>query len=188
MGPEATKLDIALWQVGMGDEQPGTEDGLGEDIKDGIGNNFLVDIENAGTVSNTPDNWVGCPKDKGIKGDGSEELANLVALSECLLTAVEDQVPDDNKVGNAGNGVPAPLLDTISAEGSEETGEDHDEISSNSHQHVTTIETSEQHEVEKEERSGKSPIDIASPIDLAVDILVGIWNVLVVLSMLGMVP
>jgi hypothetical protein len=54
MGPETTELNIAVGQFGVGDEQPGAEDGLGQDIKDSVGNDFLVNIEKTGTIGNTP--------------------------------------------------------------------------------------------------------------------------------------
>lgn len=70
--------------------------------------------------------WVGSPKEKGISGDGSEELADTAALVESSSTAVNDQVPDDDKVCNTRNGVPSPLLCTGCAVCSEESGDDHD--------------------------------------------------------------
>lgn len=39
----------------MGEEEPGTEDGLGEDVKDGVGDDLLVNGGGAGAVSDTPD-------------------------------------------------------------------------------------------------------------------------------------
>lgn len=55
MGPEATKLDVGLWDARVGDEQPNTEDGLGEDVKNSVGQDLAVDRDVAATVSNTPD-------------------------------------------------------------------------------------------------------------------------------------
>ena len=39
----------------MGEEEPGTEDGLSEDVKDGVGDDLLVNGGGAGAVSDTPD-------------------------------------------------------------------------------------------------------------------------------------
>lgn len=39
----------------MGEEEPETEDGLGEDVKNSVGNDLGVEANKAATVSNTPD-------------------------------------------------------------------------------------------------------------------------------------
>jgi hypothetical protein len=38
----------------VGEEEPGTEDGLGEDVEDGVGNDLLVNVHVAGAISDTP--------------------------------------------------------------------------------------------------------------------------------------
>ena len=54
VGPEATKVDISLAELGVSDDQPGTEDGLSKNIKDGVGNNLAIDTNLTGTVSEAP--------------------------------------------------------------------------------------------------------------------------------------
>lgn len=39
----------------MGNQEPGTEDSLGEDIEDSVGNDLSVDASLASTIGNTPD-------------------------------------------------------------------------------------------------------------------------------------
>lgn len=92
-------------------------------------------------------------------------------------------MPDDDEVGEARNGIPAPLLGSaLAAEGGEQTGEDHDDISGNGHQDVGTVEAGQQTEVKKKERGGQGPVDIASPVDLAVDLGEGVWDVVELLA------
>jgi hypothetical protein len=55
VGPEAVELNIALAHVGVDNQEPGTEDTLGKDIQDGVGDNLSVDADFASTVGNTPD-------------------------------------------------------------------------------------------------------------------------------------
>ena len=55
LAPEATDLNVGLGDALVGEKEPGTEDGLGEDVKDGVGNDLLVDGGSAGAVSDTPD-------------------------------------------------------------------------------------------------------------------------------------
>jgi hypothetical protein len=206
VSPEATEINVGLWHLGVGDEQPGPEDWLGEDVKDGIGNDLLVDIEDTGSVSDSPDaammsglfkrpdsledsHWIGSPEEESVSRDGSKELANVAALAESHSTSVDDQVPNDDKVSDAGNGIPAPLLCTAVAVSSEETSKNHDQISNNSHEHVATVEASEEHKIEEEKRSGDGPVNITSPVDLAVDVVVSGWNAfLVVLCGVGVLP
>ncbi len=93
-----------------------------------------------------------------------------------------DELPDDNEVGNAGNGVPAPLLGgALRAEGSEETGQDHDDIGNDGNEDGPAVHASEEAQIEEQERGGDGPVDVAGPVDLAVDVLLGVWNVLMLL-------
>ena len=53
--PEAANIDLNVLHAGMREEEPGTEDWLGKDVEDSIGDDFLVDIHVAGAVGDTPD-------------------------------------------------------------------------------------------------------------------------------------
>ena len=55
LGPEATNVDVGLGDALVGEEEPCTEDGLSEDVKDGVGDDLLVNGGGAGAVSDTPD-------------------------------------------------------------------------------------------------------------------------------------
>jgi hypothetical protein len=55
VGPEAVELNIALTELGVCDQQPGTEDTLGQNIQDSVGNNLAIDTNLAGAISKTPD-------------------------------------------------------------------------------------------------------------------------------------
>ena len=99
-----------------------------------------------------------------------------------------DELPDNNEVGNTGNGVPAPLLGgLLRAEGSEETSENHDDVCNNGDQDVGTGKTSEKSKVEEQKRGGDGPVDVTGPVDLAVDVVLGGGDVLVVLLLGGVV-
>lgn len=90
-------------------------------------------------------------------------------------------MPDDKKVGNAADGVPAPFLGSVFlAKGGEETGEDHDEIGDNGHESVGAIDSSQKTEIEEEKRRGDGPIDVASVVDLAALQVVGAGQLAVV--------
>jgi hypothetical protein len=55
VGPEAADIDVGVSHLGMSKKEPGTEDWLGKNVKDGVGNDFLINGGNAGSVGNTPD-------------------------------------------------------------------------------------------------------------------------------------
>jgi hypothetical protein len=206
LAPEATDLKVGLGDALVGEEEPGTKDGLGEDVKDSVGDDLLVNGSVAGAVSDTPDTengvsgWlqscssranlhgVDSPDDEGEATNGSEEVANLATLGGGGVAAVVDELPDNDEVGNAGNGVPAPLLGgLLRAERGEETSENHDDVGNNGNQNVGTGKTSEQRKIEEQERGGNGPVDVTGPVDLAVDVVLGRGNVLVVLLLGGVV-
>ena len=54
LAPEATEVNVGLGELGVGEQEPGTEDGLGEDVKDGVGDDLLVNGSVAGAVGDTP--------------------------------------------------------------------------------------------------------------------------------------
>ena len=110
IGPEAINLEMSLRHLAVGKQEPGAEDWLGEDIEDSVGDDLLVDTENASTVGDAPDDWVDEPDDDGVGRDGAVELAKVGAFSTGLSTAIEDEVPDHDKERNACDCVPAPAL------------------------------------------------------------------------------
>lgn len=54
MSPVAAELDIGLGDLAVGNEQPKAEDGLGEDIENGVEDDLGVDADLASTVGDTP--------------------------------------------------------------------------------------------------------------------------------------
>jgi len=96
---------------------------------------------------------------------------------------VKSQVPDDDEVGNAGNGVVSPLARVaLATESSKETSQDHDEISNNGEEDVGAVHASKKGEIEKEHGGGDRPVHVTGPVDLAVDVLGSVGNVLVLLG------
>jgi hypothetical protein len=55
VGPKASEVNVGLGHLGVGDEEPDAENGLGKDIKNGVGDDLTIDGKFAGSVSNTPD-------------------------------------------------------------------------------------------------------------------------------------
>lgn len=55
LGPEAIELNIGLRHALVSEQKPGTEDWLGKDIEDSVGNDLLVNRGVAGAIGDTPD-------------------------------------------------------------------------------------------------------------------------------------
>lgn len=127
---------------------------------------------------------VGSPENGGVDRDGDKEAAELLALGAGVGSTVETQVPEDKDEGNAGDGVPAPLLRSVlGAESSEETGENHENIGNNHHDQVSTGHASKETKVEEQERSGDGPVDVTGPVDLTVGGGESVGNVVVLLTL-----
>jgi len=188
LGPPSIKFNVGLWHAAVGEEEPSTEDWLGEDVKDSIGNDLSVNIDVTGAISDTPNNWVNGPDDKSETTNGGEEISNLSALAKGSTATLESENPDDDKVGDACNGVPSPLLrGTLATEGGKETSQDHDNVGDEGNENVTSRDAGKKGEIEKKKRSGQTPVDISCPVNLTVNVLGGVWNVLVGLSDGGVV-
>jgi len=154
VGPETTEINTSLWELSMGKEKPEAKDWLGEDVKNSVGQDFLVDAEEAGAISYTPNDWVRGPDEDGIERDGSEEFANLTRLSLGLRTSIDNKVPDDDKEAKDSNCVPAPLLALRLTVGSKQSSQDHDDVGKDCNEDMSAIETSEDGKIEEKERSG----------------------------------
>lgn len=71
----------------VSEQEPETEDWLGENIKDSIGDDFTVNRPLASAITNTPNDWVKSPQDQGEASNGSEELRGLSILGHDCTTA-----------------------------------------------------------------------------------------------------
>lgn len=126
---------------------------------------------------------VGGPEDEGVCGNGKEERGDVLALGLDGSAAVDSELPDNNEVGKAGNGVPSPLSrGALRAESSEKTSENHDQVSDNGEGKVSTVHAGQETEVEEQKGSGDSPVNVAGPEDLALNLVVSVRNVVVLLT------
>ena len=55
VSPETSKLNLAFGHVSVLNEKPGTEDTLGKDIQDSIGNDLAIDTDFTRSICQTPD-------------------------------------------------------------------------------------------------------------------------------------
>jgi len=129
---------------------------------------------------------IGSPDDKRDASNGDEEGADLVAPRLSLCAAVDCQMPDDHEVSHASNSVPTPLLGcALATECRKEASQNHDNIRNDGHEDMGTIETGQQAEIEEQEGCRDGPVDIASPVDLALHLGVGVRNVVMLMADMG---
>lgn len=200
VGPPAADLNVRLGDAAVAKQKPKSKDGLSQDIEDGVGHDFTIDRCLAGTIGKAPHaehtlvskylllglaidryiHWVGGPQNEGEEGERAEEVGDLGSLGLDGGAAGQANVPDDKDVGNARDGIPAPLLARVlSSVGGEQTGQDHDEVCRNSHDRVGTINAGEQAKIQQQEGSGDSPINITSVVDLTAHLVVCVWDLAV---------
>jgi len=165
--------------LAVGEQEPEAEDWLGKDVQDGIGNDLSINRPPTGTISDTPDDWVQGPDDDGEATNGSEQLGGAAVLAHDSTTTWDGKLVDDDQEGGTGHGIVCPLLTLSSAESSEETKEDHEQVGDDDDNNVSTAHAREEGKIKEEERSGQGPVDVASPEDLAEDVLDGVGDVIV---------
>lgn len=157
----------------MGNQQHEAKDWLSQKIKDTIGVDLSIDAELAVSITEDPDNWVKSPENEGEGGKSDKELAGRRGASSGSLASTVADLVDEDDVTDPGNDVVSPLLELVAVLGkaSKHAGQDHDEVGENDDGNVVAVETSEEGKVEKEKWSGDGPIDVASPEELAMDVL-----------------
>jgi len=55
VGPESTEINVGLGHALVAEKEPESENRLGHDVENGIGDDFSVDAGLAGAISDTPD-------------------------------------------------------------------------------------------------------------------------------------
>jgi hypothetical protein len=172
----------------MGKEKPESEDRLGKNVKNGIGNDLSINTDFSRAIGNTPDDWVDSPENEGEASNSLEESSSLAVLGQSHGTSVISQLVDDNKVSQAAKCIVTPLGSLIASKGSEKTGQNHDKIGHHSNEDVGTAESSKESKIQEKEWGGNTPVDVTSPIDLSVDVLGDVRNVLVDYLDLDVIP
>lgn len=118
--------------------------------------------------------WINSPNHKEIKAQGPKQLGHTSPLAASHLATVQGNMPDDEEIRDAADGVPAPgLSGTLGAKGREQAAQDHDDVGDDGHQSVGTVEACEQGELQYDEGDGQDPTHVAGPVDLPAD-LVGV--------------
>lgn len=166
-------------RLSVSEQEPETKDWLGQDVKNGIGDDLSINTPLACSISNTPNDWVESPENESEATNGSEETSSLVVLGGNSTTTWNGKLVDDDEEGSARHGIVAPLLSISGSESSEETEKNHEDIGDNGDEDVGSVQPCKECKVEKKEWCGDCPVSITCPEDLSVNVLGDIWSVLV---------
>merc|ERR550514_906604 len=140
--------------------------GLGDDVKDGVGHGLLVGGDLARALSSKPDNGVGSPRDGGEGSDLVEDALDGLGLGGSGgLEAAEESAEDGHEHAHA-EGPEVVLLLTLK-EGTDETGNNHEEVDAKEPHGLVVRGTSEAADVEELEGGGEGPINVTGVEELA---------------------
>jgi len=188
VGPVTTNLGSGVAVFASSGDNPETENSLGENIEDSVDDDLGANLNLPSGTSSTPDNNVDDPKDQRSDRDRAKESGNFGTASSRGSSAVDSDVPNGKDKADDADSIPSPLLSSVGMSDSREsTSEDKDDIGDDGHDGVTTINTSQQAKLNNQNGCRESPINVACPEDLATDIVVGVGDVLVVVSYAGAV-
>ena len=134
------------------EQQPESEDGLGQKVEHSISDDFAVDTRDAGALGHAPDtkfkfisvdynqspdildlHGIDGPYEQGEERECPEEGLGASIFTRHRVVSLVRELVDDGQVANAGDSEPTPFLDAGVAEGGEEAAEDHDHIARDDH-------------------------------------------------------
>jgi hypothetical protein len=109
----------------------------------------------------------------------AKSLCSSTALARNRATARHNEDVDDKEVCDVSYSVLVPGNALTLSEGSEEPGENHDDVCDDGDEDVSSAEAGQEGEIEEEKGSCERPVDVAGPEYLAEDVLGGVGDVLV---------
>merc|ERR1719446_1569862 len=157
-------LDLVAGVTSRDDDE--AEDGLGDDVEDGVGHGLLVSGDLARALGSEPDDGVGGPGDGSEGSDLVEDALDGGGLGGSRgLEAAEESAEDGHEHAHAEE--PEVVLLLALEEGTDETGDDHEEIDAKEPKGLVVGGTGEAADVEELEGGGEGPIDVTGVEELA---------------------
>lgn len=90
------------------------------------------------------------PENQGESTNSGKKSAGLGVLRLSHSTSINGQLVDDHEVGNACNTVVSPLVITVVGQGSEETGQNHDNIGNDGNENIATRQAGQESEIQQQ--------------------------------------
>jgi len=160
---EASRVDVTVTE-----NEESAEDRLGDQIEDTIEDSLRIRRDDIATLTDTPGDRVQDPKEGGERAAHGEAAADILTENVGVTAALPDKDPNNVEESSAAEGEVTPLVGTTD-ESTNKTGDNHDFINENDEEDSRPGKSGGQHQVEKKERSGDEPIDVADIEDLTVD-------------------
>lgn len=137
-----------------------SKDGFGEEVEDAVEDHFAGGGDDVTTVCEGPADRVDEPEKAEQAGRDQVGFAELVAERTGGLTAGDVEDPEDVEHGGTAEDVVSPLVGG-SDEGADETGDDHEDVEEDGDEDRAQGKTGDEEDLEKKERSGDCPVDVA---------------------------
>lgn len=153
--------------LGSCEEDDSTPNWLGDDVQDGKGENFSVSGPLAGSLGEGPNDGVESPNNDESEGDLVVEGADLGGSDKGVRSSRSDEGVVDVEESSKGEGKEAPSEVEVWVNGSDESGDDHDDISEDDDDDFSDGQTSKEGQVEQEQRSGDEPVDVSGHQELS---------------------
>ena len=168
---DAACLNHGAWEKTVADEigasldENEAEQGLGEDVKDGVADGFGLRADGAGAFSKDPDDRV---EEPGADGDGNGLIILTLEVGTIveLLTELPDEVHDGEKAEH-GEAEESPLVVATAHEGADEAGDNHEDVHANEEVFFVGLGLGALENLPDHERGGDGPVNVASVVELA---------------------
>ena len=100
------------------------------------------------------------------------KLTNVSRTGDDLSADNEQQVIEDCEHGHAADDEPTPLHNSVGG-GTEDTGEDHDNIGEDDAGGVVSVHITENDQIHQQERGGEEPVDVTGIVESSVHVTAG---------------
>lgn len=148
---ETSRVDVAVTE-----QEEGTENGLGEQVKDTVEDSLGVRGDKVTTLANTPSDGVEEPEERGQGTAHEEDLADICAEVVGVGASFEDEHVKDVEEGNVAENEVWPLV-AGRDDSTDKTGDDHDLVDENGVENRGPWHAGGQEQVHEEKRSGDDP-------------------------------
>ena len=140
-------------------DEEGTEDRLGQEVKDAVEDGLRVWRDDVATLGNTPSDRVQDPEECS-EGSAHQECAlDILAEVPGVRARLPDQLVNDVDEGEVAESEVSPLV-LGGDECADKTGDDHNLINNDGPKDGGPWHASGEHEVGEKQRGGDDPVDV----------------------------
>lgn len=169
MNPRVGQENRVTFGVGVRNDEDDTEAEFGGDIQNTVNDSLSIDRQDTSSLTQTEDDGVGGPQKNGKDHQGVVSLVDLVALKTSGSSTVNDESVENVEEESTGDSVKDESVPLSFNERREQSSQDHTLISDTDEDDRSPRKTSEESEIEEEERGGDGPVDVSSIVNFPQD-------------------